>query len=136
MIDRAFIDESIRMSAEGYVYVFAAVCPTPPTGSLLPLRPVLLPGQCYVHWRDETNIRRTAFIEAVNTMAFDVTVAVMGRVPNRGQERARAACMVAHLQNSIAVRASAGRSRADATSATSTRSTTPTATGSCRTRRR
>ena len=137
MIDRAFIDESIRMSAEGYVYLLAAVCPTPRTGSLLPLRPVLLPGQRYVHWRDETNIRRTAFIEAVNTMAFDVTVTVMERVPNRGHERARAACMLALLQNSIAFRASAGRSRAEAnssTSATSTRSTTPTATASCRTR--
>jgi hypothetical protein len=95
VIDRAFIDESIRMSAEGYVYLLAAVCPTPRTGSLLSLRPVLLPGQRYVHWRDETNIRRTAFIEAVNTMAFDVTVTVMERVPNGGQERARAACMLA-----------------------------------------
>jgi hypothetical protein len=95
VIDRAFIDESIRMSAEGYVYLLAAVCPTPRTGPLLSLRPVLLPGQRYVHWRDETNIRRTAFIEAVNTMAFDVTVTVMERVPNGGQERARAACMLA-----------------------------------------
>ena len=77
MIDRAFIDESIRMSADGYVYVFAAVSPTLRTGSLVPLRRVLLPGQRYVHWRDETNERRATFVDAINTMAFEVTVAVM-----------------------------------------------------------
>ena len=59
------------------------------------LRRVLLPGQRYVHWRDETNERRTALVDAFNTMAFDVTVAVTERVPNRGQERARVACMLA-----------------------------------------
>ncbi len=95
MIDRAFIDESIRMSPDGYAYVLAAVCPTPRTGSLVSLRRVLLPGQRYVHWRDETNVRREALVDAFNTMAFDVTVAVLERVPNRGQERARAACMLA-----------------------------------------
>ena len=95
MIDRAFVDESIRMSADGYVYVLAAVSPTHRTGSLVPVRRVLLPGQRYVHWRDETNERRSTFVDAINTMAFDVTVAVMERVPNRGQERARAACMLA-----------------------------------------
>ena len=95
MIDRAFIDESIRMSADGYVYVLAAVSPTLRTSSLVPLRRVLLPGQRYVHWRDETNERRAVLVDAFNTMAFDVAVAVMERVPNRGQEWARAACMLA-----------------------------------------
>ena len=77
------------------MYVLAAVCPTARTGSLASLRTVLLPGQRYVHWRDETTMRRAALVDAFNAMAFDVTVAVMERVPNRGQERARAACMVA-----------------------------------------
>ena len=95
MIDRAFIDESIRMSPDGYVYVLAAVRPTARTGSLASLRTVLLPGQRYVHWRDETDVRRATLVDAFNAMSFDVTVAVMERVPNRGQERARAACMVA-----------------------------------------
>jgi len=95
VIDRAFIDESIRVTPDGYVYVLAAVSPTARTGSLASLRTVLLPGQRYVHWRDETTMRRAALVEAFNAMAFDVTVAVAEHVPNRGQERARAACMVA-----------------------------------------
>jgi hypothetical protein len=40
-------------------------------------------------------VRREVLVAAVNTMAFDVTIAVMEHVPNRGQERARAACMLA-----------------------------------------
>jgi hypothetical protein len=88
---RVYVDESIRQAAGGYVYVLAAVRPTESGAPLADLQRTLLPGQRYIHWRTESDERRHELTAVINTMAVDVTLAVIRNVENRQQEHARAA---------------------------------------------
>jgi len=90
MTSLVYVDESIRQAAGGFVYVLSAVRRTEGGAPLADLQRVLLPGQRYIHWRTESDERRRELTAVINTMAFDVTLAVVRNVENRQQEEARA----------------------------------------------
>lgn len=93
MRERVWIDESARETTSGVVYVIAGVRLTGDARSSARLRDLLLPGQKYLHWRDEPNHRRREIVGVLNELPLDVTIAVAYEVRIRRQEQARSRCL-------------------------------------------
>lgn len=92
-----WIDESARQAASGFVYAMAAVrfAGDEPAGGLEQIARLQLPGQRYLHRRDEHPSRRRKLIAVINELPLNVVVAVTEGVVRRDQEAARARCLVA-----------------------------------------
>jgi hypothetical protein len=88
-----WIDESGRPSSDGFVYVIAAVRLVDPAARMDRLEALLLPGQRYLHWRDEPRQRRREIVSVINEVRLDMYVAYSVGVRPKQQERARTACL-------------------------------------------
>ena len=90
-----WIDESARSGALGIAYVVVGVRNVGlDLSAFQRLDSMLLPGQRYVHWRDESSRRRRELVAVFNELALDVTVAFAEGVGARRQEEARHLCLV------------------------------------------
>jgi hypothetical protein len=117
-VPEVWVDESARPSVAGIVYVVAGVRMISGTSDLRRLYELLLPGQRYLHWRDESKPRRREIVGVINEMRLDIYVAHAQGVALRGQEAARRACLgsvvreVAVDDRSVALVSIEGRGRA------------------------
>jgi hypothetical protein len=93
-LETIWLDESARTSAQGIVYVVAAVRSGAPSGQSR-LTSVLRPAQRYLHWRDESSEMRQVIVGALNEIGLDAYVATALSVRPKGQEAARSACLAA-----------------------------------------
>ena len=91
-----------RAVAAGFVYVVAGVRPIDADQDLTRLAALLLPGQRYLHWRDEPNARRREIVAVLNEIALDIAVAVAVDVRPRRQEHARAICLAHVVSEALA----------------------------------
>ena len=91
----AHVDESSRRIADSRIYLMAASIS--PVGSLAAmraeLRALLLRGQGRLHWRDESESRRTAITSVIARMEVWSLVVVTAPVTAGKQERARRICI-------------------------------------------
>lgn len=88
-----WIDESARTSVAGIVYVVAGVRMLAGGSNMRRLHELLLPGQRYLHWRDESKPRRREIVGVINELHLDIYVSHAQGVALRGQEAARRACL-------------------------------------------
>jgi len=91
----AYADESVRRGPEGLYYVIgAAVVITDDEDEARDLvRKLLLPGQQFIHWRDESNKRRAKIVSALSELDLFVIASYCYPIAQSREESARQRCL-------------------------------------------
>lgn len=89
----AYIDESMRMPHGLYVLAAVIVADHHADHHRAALRAHLYRGQLRLHWRDESNHRRTGLIAAVSALPHTGAIVIATSTQPRRQERARRKCI-------------------------------------------
>lgn len=91
----AYVDESSRRIGDSRIYLMAAaLCRSSSCEAMREeLRTLLLRGQSRLHWRDESEARRTTITAALARMDLRSLVVVAAPVVEGKQERARRICI-------------------------------------------